>query len=118
MTKIQNTIINFKKISYIKEIEGKYLTDYKLKASIKSIEIPFMFKDNEEIIPYFREKGLLKLSNNFINPNQISFIEENYYSSGRGNTTLMADVKIIFADGLFLEFNLPRTRWSNWKTQL
>lgn len=115
--RLRNININIDNLSYLVQKDDKFYLNYRKKASIKSIEVPIDFENMTETpSQFFAKLGIFRLEDYWINPKNISFIEEiNKSISESRRDEPETDLLIYFSDGLMLDLTVYTSRWNVWK---
>lgn len=110
--RFKNVSMNTENVGYVENKDNEFYLCYKKKASIQKIKIELTEEIKAEPGKFFSKHGYFNLNGYFINPKNITFIQEEYIHEKEGSHTHLI---LYFKDSMNLEFDVPTNRWKVWK---
>jgi len=110
--RFKNVSMNTENVGYIEKKDSDFYLNYKKKASIQKIKIELTEEVKNDINRFFGNYGFFNLEGYFINPDNITFIQE---TTENVNGTYYSNLIIYFKDSMNLELKIPANRWKVWK---
>ena len=110
--RFKNVSMNTENVGYIESKDNEFYLNYKKKASIQKIKIELTDEIKAEPGKFFSKYGFFNLNGFYINPQNITFIQEEYIQERETSYTKLI---LYFKDSMNLELELPTNRWKVWK---
>ncbi len=110
--RFKNISMNTENVGYIENKDNELYLNYKKKASIQKVKMELTEEIKKDLNRFFAKYGFFNLEGYFINPNNITFIQE---TTENDNGTNYTNLIMYFKDSMNLEFKVPTNRWKVWK---
>lgn len=102
--------MNTENVGYIESKNNEFFLNYKKKASIQKIKMDLPDEIKNDSANFFAKYNFFNLEGYFINPDNLTFIQEDYINNGQTMSLVL-----YFKDSMNLELEVPTNRWKVWK---